>query len=443
MLAAAGTFVAVRATRPLARPVVRSSVAASVSVPGGAPAVPWPAAGQAAVSVPALGYAAQSAPETPVPIASLTKMTTALIVLRDHPLAPGAAGPLITITADDAAQFGLDTANDQSSVPVATGEQLSERQMLEALLLPSANNIAYALAEWDAGSQAAFVAKMNATAAGLGATSTHYVDASGFDAGSVSTAADCLRIAAAAMSIPAFAQIVAMPSAPFPMAGTIDNVIGGVGSAGIVGVKSGFTSVAGGCLVLAADRTVAGRPVLVLAAVLGQPVEPPPPPAKTAGQSRRRQHRRPAPTHHDHHHDDDAAPDDGPPAHAAGLRAAASVRVPVRRPAGPGHPHLGRVGHRARDGGPTGIRRRHGDRLLGRPAPYRRRRRPRPAPRWWPVPASASTRWPASTAVPAGLSGGRQVGDAFFGIGTQLEAVPLRLTTTVSEPSWWWRVLHG
>ncbi len=76
-----------------------------------------------------------------------------------------------------------------------------------------------------------------------------------------------------------------MPSAPFPIAGTIRNVIAGVGADGIVGVKSGFTSNAGGCLVLAADRTIDGRAVQVLVAVLAQPVAPPPP---TPHQRRRR-----------------------------------------------------------------------------------------------------------------------------------------------------------
>ena len=78
--------------------------------------------------------------------------------------------------------------------------------MLEAMLTQSANDVAYSLAIWDAGSLPAFVAKMNALAISLGATSTHYVDASGYDPSSQSTASDVLRVAAAAMLDPAFAR---------------------------------------------------------------------------------------------------------------------------------------------------------------------------------------------------------------------------------------------
>ena len=120
-------------------------------VPGSSPALPWPALGQGAVSVPALGYASQSGPETPVPIASLTKMTNAVVILRDHPVAPGANGPMITITPDDVSQYDVDLDNDESNIPIQAGEVLSERQMLEALLTQSANDIAYSLAVWDAG----------------------------------------------------------------------------------------------------------------------------------------------------------------------------------------------------------------------------------------------------------------------------------------------------
>ena len=147
--------------------------------------------------------------------------------------------------------------------------------MLEALLTQSANDMAYSLAMWDAGSIPAFVVKMNALAASLGATATHYVDASGYDPGSVSTAADVLRVAAAGMADPTFAEVVGMSSIDFPGVGTLPNVVSEIGSNGVIGIKSGYTSKAGGCLVLAADRVVGGHSVLVLAAVLGQPTPPP------------------------------------------------------------------------------------------------------------------------------------------------------------------------
>ncbi|MGC8463606.1 MAG: D-alanyl-D-alanine carboxypeptidase family protein [Acidimicrobiales bacterium] len=250
-------------------------VSARVTVGGTRPVLPWPATGQAAVAVPALGFAAQSGPEQPVPIASLTKLTTAVVVLRDHPMPVGGPGPTITMTPADVAAYDRDLAGDQSTVPVSVGERLTEWQLLEALLTQSANNVAYALAVWDAGTQAAFVAKMNALASSLSMTGSHFVDASGVARGSVSTAADTLKVAAAGMAIPAFRAVVAMPVVTLPLLGRAANLVPEVGTrvdgVPVVGVKSGFTAEAGGCLVLAARVAVGERTVTVLAAVLGQP----------------------------------------------------------------------------------------------------------------------------------------------------------------------------
>jgi len=281
VVGAGGWVVSQRINHPLAAPALLAGLPSSLTVPGPSPTLPWPGVGQGAVSIPALRYAAQSGPEAPVPIASLTKMTNALVVLRDHPLAPGASGPAITITAADVAEYDTEVHNDQSTIPVQLGEVLTERQMLEAMLTQSANNIAYSLALWDAGSTSVFVAEMNALAMSLGATSSHYVDVSGYDPSSVSTAADCLRIAAAGMSDPAFAQVVGLSSITLPLMGTRPNIVSEIGSDNVVGVKSGYTSKAKGCMVLAANETVGGRQVQVLVAVLGQPVPPPIPPTST------------------------------------------------------------------------------------------------------------------------------------------------------------------
>ncbi len=284
VVASAGLVAGWRVGRPLPQPAVATGRLAASAIPGAAPVPPWPATGQGAVAIPALGYAAQSGPETPVPIASLTKMTTAIVVLHDHPVAVGSSGPTIAITPDEAAQFGVDLANDETNIPLQAGETLTELQLLEALLVESANDAAYTLAVWDAGSEPAFVAKMNTLAVSLGATQSHYADASGFDPSSVSTAADTLRIAAAGMAIPIFARVAGMPSVNLPGVGTVRNVVTQIGTDGIVGVKSGYTSQASGCMVLAGFRSVGGRSVLVLASALGQrePAPPPPPSAATS-----------------------------------------------------------------------------------------------------------------------------------------------------------------
>ncbi|MDA8311797.1 MAG: hypothetical protein M0Z46_14525 [Actinomycetota bacterium] len=256
--------VSVRVTLP------RIAIAGPSTAASLIPALPWPKAGEAAVDIPAVGLQVQSGPEHPVPVASMTKMMTAYVVLEDHPLALGQQGPNVTMTPADAAQFGIDTVTDQANVELKQGEVLTEHQMLEGLLVHSANDLAYALACWDAGSLPAFVAKMNATASALGMRDTHFGDASGFLPSSVSTASDLLRVAAAAMADPVFAQIVSMPSVTLPLAGTVQSYTPLVGTTGVVGVKSGFTDAAGGGDVLAYRTSVDGKTLLSLAAVTSQ-----------------------------------------------------------------------------------------------------------------------------------------------------------------------------
>src|SRR5262249_3564077 len=162
------------------------------------------------------------------PIASVAKVMTAYLVLRDHPLGAGEAGPTITLTAADVADTDRRSRRHESVLPGVAGEQRTELQALQALLLPSANNIAAVLgpgdwARWDAGSEERFVARMNATARSLGMNHTRYTDPSGFEDATVSTAADQVRIILRAMNLPVFARIVRTPAATLPVAGTVHN----------------------------------------------------------------------------------------------------------------------------------------------------------------------------------------------------------------------------
>ena len=242
----------------------------TVAVPSQAVALPWPATGQGAVAIPAIGVDMASGPEQPVPVASLTKLMTAYVVVHDHPLAPNDAGPTITVTQADVADYDTDTVSDDANAQVVLGEQLTERQVLSGLLVHSADNYADLLARWDAGSVPAFVAKMNAAAARLGMGHSHFADASGVSTGSVSTAADILKVAAPDMANADIASIVRMTAVTLPVAGTISTYTPLIGLEGIIGVKSGFTTAAGGCDVVGAVRNVHGRSVLLLAAVTGQ-----------------------------------------------------------------------------------------------------------------------------------------------------------------------------
>jgi serine-type D-Ala-D-Ala carboxypeptidase (penicillin-binding protein 5/6) len=230
----------------------------------------WPAPGQAAVQI---GQAqVEAGPnQHPAAIASVAKVMTAYLVLRDHPLRPGQDGPTITLTDADVADTDRRRGQQESVVSIAAGEQLTERQALQALLLPSANNIAAVLARWDAGSADRFVARMNATARSLGMTHTRYTDPSGYDDATVSTAADQVRIVDRAMRLPVFASIVATPSATLPVAGTVHNTNTLLGHNGFVGVKTGSDDAAGGCFAFRAIRWIDGKRTTITGVVLGQP----------------------------------------------------------------------------------------------------------------------------------------------------------------------------
>jgi D-alanyl-D-alanine carboxypeptidase (penicillin-binding protein 5/6) len=234
------------------------------------PSTAWPAYGQAAVQI---GQSQiQAGPnQHAAPIASVAKVMTAYVVLRDHSLQLGQDGPTITLTDADVADTDRRRGQDESVVSIAAGEQLTERQALQALLLPSANNIAAVLARWDAGSADRFVARMNAAARSLGMTHTRYTDPSGYDDATVSTAADQVRIVDRAMRLPVFASIVATPSVTLPLAGTVHNTNTLVGRNGFVGVKTGSDDAAGGCFAFRAIRWIDGKRTTITGVVLGQP----------------------------------------------------------------------------------------------------------------------------------------------------------------------------
>jgi D-alanyl-D-alanine carboxypeptidase (penicillin-binding protein 5/6) len=207
---------------------------------------------------------AASPREQPAAIASLAKVMTAYLTLARYPLSGSQDGFTITVTQAQAQA----AVQDESVVAVRAGEVLTERELLEALLIPSGNNIAQMLAAQVAGSQTRFIAEMNADARALGANHTIYTDPSGCDPSAVSTAADQLRVFEQAMRFSVFRQIVSMPSVTLPVAGMLTNFDPLIAEdyAG----KTGSDSAAGGCLAFFTDVTVDGRRVTAVGVVLGQ-----------------------------------------------------------------------------------------------------------------------------------------------------------------------------
>lgn len=234
--------------------------------------LPWPGYGQAAVGILGSGVVAQNGKQNQVPIASVAKVITSLAVLSKKPLKPGQDGPKITLTASDVALYNTYAAKEGSLTPVNNGEVISEYQMLEAVLLPSANNVADSMAIWAFGSIDKYHAYANAFVKELGMAHTTVADdASGYSPATTSTTRDLVKLGEAAMQNPVLAEIASKSQATIPVAGTIYNVNTLLGTSGIVGIKTGNTLQAGGVFLGASKKSIGTKPVTVITAIAGAP----------------------------------------------------------------------------------------------------------------------------------------------------------------------------
>ncbi|MDB5184773.1 MAG: peptidase D-alanyl-D-alanine carboxypeptidase 1, D-alanyl-D-alanine carboxypeptidase [Candidatus Saccharibacteria bacterium] len=255
--------------RPL--PAIRTSlVSARPATAATTAQLSWPSVGQAAVGLAPFGVLATHGVQTPAPTASVAKVLTALSVLKKYPLAQGESGPTITLTQRNVDIYNQYVAAGGSVAKVSLGDQLTEYQMLQAMMLPSANNIADSLSLWAFGTHAAYASYALDYAHQLGMKDTAIgADASGLDPGTTATASDLVLLGQAAMQNPVLAAIVNQQSAVIPDAGTVTNVNFLVGTHNIVGIKTGNSDQAGGVFLGATKTTVNGHPLTLITAIVG------------------------------------------------------------------------------------------------------------------------------------------------------------------------------
>lgn len=240
----------------------------------GTPKLAWPTVGQSAVGSLSDGVLANSAgSETQKPIASITKLVTVLALLEKQPLNPGEPGKSYTIGPKDVANYQNYVAKLGSVIQVSEGQVLSEHQVLQSLLLVSANNIADSIAVWEFGSIDGFLVYANQFASKNGWENTVIADASGFSADSKSTPSDLIKIGQKALQNPVIAEIVAQLGAIIPGVGTIKNTNQLLSDANVVGVKTGTTDEAGSCLLFAV-KYGPSKEYTMLAIIMGQPSWP-------------------------------------------------------------------------------------------------------------------------------------------------------------------------
>ena len=177
-----------------------------------------------------------------LPIASTTKIMTALVALRHSRMSD-----LVTVKREH--------LKEGSSMYLAEGERLTMEALLYGLMLPSGNDAAECIADYCGGGTEKFVRWMNETAAELGMTHTAFANPSGLDAsGHYSCALDMARLMACAMREPVFAQIVSAQTATVGTRtmGNHNKLLGSV--EGCIGGKTGYTGKAGRTLVTCAER---------------------------------------------------------------------------------------------------------------------------------------------------------------------------------------------
>lgn len=233
--------------------------------------MPWPDYGSSAYLVPKDNLLATSdANAQPVPVASLAKIITALAIMKEKPLQVGEQGPVITLNDQDIAIYREYVRKNGSVVPVADGQQISQYQALQAILMVSANNMSDSVVQRIFGSTEAYASYANQMLKDLGLKNTTVADASGYSPDTVSTAEDMARLGYLYLQNPVLREIAMSPGATIPVAGQIPNYNSFMNEDGIVGLKVGDTDEAGKCLLVAEIRQTEGSPEeMSVAVVLG------------------------------------------------------------------------------------------------------------------------------------------------------------------------------
>ncbi|MFI1013522.1 serine hydrolase [Streptomyces sp. NPDC020965] len=261
-------FAVVQLLRPLPEARLTLSADPEYTFAGGKIALPLPTEGQGAVEVEGVGSMATYGAQQAAPIASVAKVMTAYVILKEHPISGKQKGERITVDqqAEDESK-----KKEESTAPISKGQEFTQRQMLELLMIPSGNNAARLLARWDAGSEAEFVKKMNDAAKDLGMKDSVYTDPSGLLATTVSTPQDQIKLGKAVMKNDIFREIVDTPMIDIPGidGGIRNNNDRALIEGGINGIKTGSSTPAGGNLLWSANTKVDGKIHRIIGVTMG------------------------------------------------------------------------------------------------------------------------------------------------------------------------------
>lgn len=268
LLSAAASFGSLRYSQPIGVPAVHHTL--TIGNNADSPDITWPQAG-ASIGTVEDGILVSKPDQVPLPTASAAKLITVLTILKEKPLALGEQGPTLTMNQQDIALYNNYYAANGSLVAVQPGEQLTQYQMLQGILIRSSNNLADSLAIWAFGSMSDYQKAAQQLVGELGMTQTTVgPDASGFSPVTTSTAEDLTRLGIAAMKHEVVREIVRQTSSSFPTDGTKPNTNWMLGQDGVVGIKTGSLPQIGGVFVIASEYKPEGeKPITIVAAVQG------------------------------------------------------------------------------------------------------------------------------------------------------------------------------
>lgn len=204
------------------------------------------------------------------PIASITKLVTALAILERHPLERGEAGPTITFSRADADLYDYYYVKQASIYSMKRGSSMSLRDALEVILVVSATNYADAVSTWAFGSSFGFRSATRGWLDSHGLTGTTIVEPTGLDPRNTSTPTDLLEIGRLALANPVVAEIVGFSSLRIASGNGSPNTNTLVGVDGITGIKIGTLEQAGACLLFSSTLDVGlAEPIAVIGVILG------------------------------------------------------------------------------------------------------------------------------------------------------------------------------
>ena len=247
-------------------PTVTAMEVQPIAAPAAAPV--WPAQGSAAEAVAGISGTLASSADADA-IASITKVVTALVVLEELPLAVGEQGPEYRFTSADRSRYWQYLSNGESALNVPAGGSLTQYQMLEGMLIGSANNYADRLAQSIWPSDAVFASAANAWLTTHGVPGITVREPTGMDPRNTASPEALVTLAQKALAHPVIAEIVAKQSVDLPGAGNVVNTNGLLADPGVVGVKTGTLDAWN--LLSAKDVTIGDTTVRLYASVLGQP----------------------------------------------------------------------------------------------------------------------------------------------------------------------------